>query len=131
MARKTQKRASSASRRTYQPQDLLLAGIGAVSLGRRQIADAYISGFDGVVELTDRTQEVVQAAASSVGQQVVVLQRRAASLRKQLAKQVEGFRKQAQASLAPVLARLGMKSAPQRRKAARPRTAAKRVRRAA
>ena len=131
MARKTQKRASSASRRTYQPQDLLLAGIGAVSLGRKQIADAYISGFDGVVELTDRTQEVAQAAASSVGQHVVVLQRHAASLRKQLAKQVEGFRKQAQASLAPVLARLGMKSAPQRRKAARPRTAAKRVRRAA
>lgn len=131
MARKTQKRATTANHRSYQPQDLLLAGIGAVSLGRKQIASAYVSGFDGVVELTDRTQEAVQAAASSLGQQVAVIQKRAVSLRKQLEKRVEGFRKQAQASLAPVFARLGVKAAPQRRKATRTRAAAKRVRRAA
>lgn len=131
MARKTQKRATTAGHRSYQPQDLLLAGIGAVSLGRKQIASAYVSGFDGVVELTDRTQEVVQAAASSLGQQVAVIQKRAVSLRKQLEKRVEGFRKQAQDGLAPVFARLGMKAAPKRRKATRTRTAAKRARRAA
>lgn len=131
MARKTQKRVTTAGRRTYQPQDLLLAGIGALSLGRKQIASAYVSGFDGVVELTDRTQEVVQAAASTLGQQVADFQKRAVSLRKQLEKQVDGFRKQAQTSLAPVFARLGVKIAPQRRKATRSRTVAKRSRRAA
>ena len=131
MARKTQKRATTGGRRTYQPQDLLLAGIGAFSLGRKQIASAYVSGFDGVVELTDRTQEVVQAAASTLGQQVADIQKRAVSLRKQVAKRVEGFRKQAQASLAPVFSRLGVKIGPQRRKATRSRTAAKRTRRAA
>lgn len=131
MARKTPKRSTSAVRRTYQPQDLLLASLGAFSLGRKQIANAYVSGFDGVVELTDRTQEVVQAAASTLGQQVADVQKRAISLRKQLEKQVEGIRKQAQASLAPVFARLGVKVSSPRRKAVRTRTVAKRTRRAA
>lgn len=131
MARKTQKRATTAGRRTYQPQDLLLAGIGAFSLGRKQIANAYVSGFDGVVELTDRTQEVVQAAASTLGQQVADIQKRAVSLRKQFGKQVDGFRKQAQTTLAPVFARLGVKIGPQRRKVTRTRAVAKRSRRAA
>ena len=131
MARKTQKRATTGGRRTYQPQDLLLAGIGAFSLGRKQIASAYVNGFDGVVELTDRTQEVVQAAASTLGQRVADIQKRAVSLRRQLAKRVEGFRKQAQSSLAPVFSRLGVKIGPQRRKATRSRAVPKRSRRAA
>ena len=131
MARKTQTRASTSRRRNYQPQDLLLAGIGAVSLGGKQIASAYVSGFDGVIDLTDRTQEVVQAAASSIGQQVAEIQKRAVSIGKRLEKRVDGFRKQAQTRLAPVFARLGVKLAPQRRKATRTRTAAKRVSRAA
>lgn len=131
MARKPQKRATTAGRRTYQPQDLLLAGIGAFSLGRKQIASAYVSGFDGVVELTDRTQEVVQAAASTLGQQVADIQKRAVSLRKQFGKRVEGLRQQAQTTLAPVFARLGVKLGPQRRKATRSRAVAKRSRRAA
>lgn len=125
MARKTQKRATTGSRRTYQPQDLLLAGIGAFSLGRKQIASAYVNGFDGVVELTDRTQEAVQAAATTLGQQVADIQKRAVSVRKQLERQVEAFRKQAQSSLAPVFARLGVKIAPQRRKATRSRAVPK------
>lgn len=38
MARKTSKRPVSTARRTrFQPHDLLLAGLGAVSLGRRQV----------------------------------------------------------------------------------------------
>lgn len=131
MARKTQKRATTGSRRTYQPQDLLLAGIGAFSLGRKQIASAYVNGFDGVVELTDRTQEAVQAAATTLGQQVADIQKRAVSVRKQLERQVEAFRKQAQSSLAPVFARLGVKIAPQRRKATRSRAVPKSRRRAA
>lgn len=135
MARKTQKRTTTAGSRTYQPQDFLLAGIGAFSLGRKQIASAYVSGFDGVVDgvvdLTDRTQEAVHSATSTLGQQVADIQKRAVSLRKQLEKQVEGIRKQAKTRLAPVLARFGVKLAPQRRKATRTTTAAKRTRRAA
>ena len=64
-------------------------------------------------------------------QQVADIQKRAVFLRKQIAKRVEGFRKQAQSSLAPVFSRLGVKIGPQRRKATRSRTAAKRTRRAA
>ena len=129
MARNTQKRTTTAGSRTFQPQDFLLAGIGAVSLGRKQIASAYVGGFDGVVDLTDRTQEAVQAATSTFVQQVADIQKRAVSLRKQLQKKVEGIRKQAKTSLTPVLARFGVKLAPQRRKATR--TATKRTRRAA
>lgn len=131
MARNTQKRTTTTASRTFQPQDFLLAGIGAFSLGRKQIASAYVSGFDGVVDLTDRTQEAVQAATSTLGQQVADIQKRAVSLRKQLEKKVEGIRKQAKTSLTPVLARFGVKLAPQRRKATRTTTATKRARRAA
>lgn len=142
MARKIQKRAAPARNRVYQPQDLLLAGIGAFSLGRKQIANAYANGFDNVVDLTDRTQEAVQAAASSIGEQAADYRRKVVSLRKQVDKrvvvmrkqvdqQVELLRKQAQATLAPVLAKLGVKMKPARRKATRAQPAAKRARKAA
>lgn len=131
MARKTQKRAATTRRRSYQPQDLLLAGIGAISLGRKQIANAYSQGFDGVVELTDRTQEVVQSAVSTLNDQVADIRKRAVSLRKQVEKQVAGLRKQARTSLVPVLARLGVKPVPTRRPSPRAAVAATRRRTAA
>lgn len=142
MARKIQKRAAPARNRVYQPQDLLLAGIGAFSLGRKQIASAYENGFDNVVDLTDRTQEAVQAAAASIGEQAADYRRKVVSLRKQVDKrvvvirkqvdqQVEVLRKQAKAKLAPVLAKLGVKMKPARRKATRAQPAAKRARKAA
>lgn len=142
MARKIQKRTAPARNRAYQPQDLLLAGIGAFSLGRKQIASAYANGFDNVVDLTDRTQEAVQAAAASISEQAADYRKKVVSLRKQVDKrvvvirkqvdqQVELFRKQAQAKLAPVLAKLGVKVAPARRKTSRAKPAAKRARKAA
>lgn len=102
MARKTSKRKAQAPRRKFQPQDLLLAGIGAVSLGKKQCQEAYANGFDGVAQLRDRTQEAVLAAVSSINQQV------------------QHLGQQAQARLAPVLARFGIakpvRRAPARRK---------------
>jgi len=101
MARKTSKRKAQAPRRKFQPQDLFLAGIGAVSLGKKQCLEAYANGFDGVAELRDRTQEAFLAAVDSINQQVQFLGQ------------------QAQARLAPVLARFGIAKpvrAPSRRK---------------
>lgn len=90
MARKTSKRKAQAPRRKFQPQDLLLAGIGAVSLGKKQFLEAYSTGFEGVAELRDRTQDALLAAVGSINQQV------------------QCFGQQAQARLAPVLARFGI-----------------------
>ena len=142
MARKIQNRKAPARNRAYQSQDLLLAGIGAVSLGRKQIISAYANGFDNVVDLADRTQEAVQAAASSISGQAADYAKKVVALRKQVDKRivvlrtqvdskVEGLRKQAKATLAPMLAQLGVKKAPVRRKATRAKPAAKRVRKAA
>ena len=64
MARKTIKRSASAARHSqFQPQDLLLAGIGAVSLGRKQVIEAYANGFEGVAELRNQAEHAVQSAA--------------------------------------------------------------------
>lgn len=106
MARKTNKRPAQARRRNFQPQDLLFAGIGAVSLGRKQFLEAYSTGFEGVAELRERTQEAIQAAVCSFNAQV------------------QEIGQQAQARLAPVLARFGV--AKPRRAPARRKTAARR-----
>lgn len=142
MARKTYKRTAPARNRAYQPQDVLLAGIGAVSLGRKQIVSAYANGFDNVVDLADRTQGVVKTAASSISGKAADYAKKVVSLRKQVDKRVvvlrkqvdtkvEGLRKQAKATLAPVLAKLGVKAKPARRKVTRAKPAAKRTRKAA
>lgn len=133
MARKTVKRtAPAASRGQFQPQDLLLAGIGAMSLGRKQVLSAYANGFEGATGLRDRAQDAVQAAARDLGDQADSLRKQAVSLRKQaqaksapLRRKVVALiseaRAQAESRLAPVLARLGVKAAKRpatRRKAA-------------
>lgn len=102
MARKTNIRKAQAPRRKFQPQDVLLAGLGAASLGRKQLLQAYATGFEGIADLRDRTQEAVLAAVDSINQQV------------------QEFGLQAQARIAPMLARLGVSRpvrAPARRKA--------------
>ena len=138
MARKIQKRVTHARNRAYQPQDLLLAGVGAISLGRKQIFSAYSNGFDNVVDLVDRTQDVVRAVSGSITEQAADYAKKVVSLRKHLEKRVvvlrkqldaraETLRKQVQAALDPVLAKL----APPRRKLARAKPPAKRSRKAA
>jgi hypothetical protein len=128
MARKTSSRTTPSARHNYQSRDFLLAGLGAVSLGRKQIIQAYANGFEGVIALRERTQEAVQAAASSLTDQVGELRKQAGSISKQAAQ----FREKAQAkiapAIAPVLARFGVNlpKAKTRRPAAKKRPAARR-----
>ncbi len=128
MARKTSSRTTPAARRTTQPRDFLLAGIGAVSLGRKQFIQTCANGFDGVIALRERTQEAVQAAASTLQDQAGGLRKQAGAIGKQAAK----FREQAQARItpviAPVLARFGvaLPKAKARRAPAKKRPAARR-----
>ena len=136
MARKTSKRPVTTARRTkFQPHDLLLAGIGAVSLGRKQAADFYENGFEGVAALGERAADAVYSAASSVGTKVIALRKQAKAKADPARKQVLAFAReakaQAQQRLAPVLTRLGVTKAPAKRTPARKKAKATRTRRAA
>jgi hypothetical protein len=140
MARKTTKRPASAARRTeFQPHDFLLAGLGAVSLGRKQVAQFYENGFegvaDGVAELRSRAEDAVQSAAKTVSDKVVALRKqakaKAAPVKKQVIQFANEAKAQAQTRLAPVLAKFGVKKAPAKRAPARKKAAAKRTRKAA
>lgn len=118
MARKSRPRPAPAARFNPQPRDLLLAGIGAVSLGRKQFARAYASGFPGVQAFGERAQQAVFTAAASIDDRLEALAREAARLRKR----AEALRDQAQFRFAPVLERFGVAAPakPVRRKPARP-----------
>ena len=78
MARKTRTRTVSPPRSKTQPRDLLLAGVGAVSLGRKQFLQAYADGFQGLAVLRDRAQDAVLAVATRLDGQVDELRRLAA-----------------------------------------------------
>jgi hypothetical protein len=128
MARKTTKRPAPAAKNSqFQPHDLLLAGIGAVSLGRKQVVDAYANGFEGVAELRTRAEHAVQTAAKTLNGKVVKLRKqaeaKAAPVRKQVIKLADEARTQAQIRLAPVLAKFGVKPAAKKRAPARKKTA--------
>jgi len=130
MARKTIKRSAPAARHSqFQPQDLLLAGIGAVSLGRKQVIEAYANGFEGVAELRNQAEHAVQSAAKSFNGKVIQLRKQAESKAAPLAKKViklaDEAKAQAKTRLAPVLAKLGVKKAPAKRAASKKRAVAK------
>ncbi len=112
-----------------QPHDLLLAGIGAVSLGRKQILQAYASGYEGVAELRHRAQETVHEAVKTVSDTVQSLQKQAKTqvtpLQKKVKKLATEARTEAEARLAPVLEKLGVKT-PAKRPAAKKPAAARR-----
>ena len=103
MARKSRPRPAPAARFNPQPRDLLLAGIGAVSLGRKRLMREYTTGFRGVQAIGERAQDAVFAAAATLDDQLAVLARKAARWRKQAVT----LRDQAQYRFAPVLERLG------------------------
>jgi hypothetical protein len=130
MARKTIKRPASAAKHSqFQPQDLLLAGIGAVSLGRKQVIEAYANGFEGVAELRSQAEHAVQSAAKTLNGKVIQLRKQAEAKATPLAKKViklaDEAKAQAKTRLAPVLARLGVKKAPAKRAATKKRAVAK------
>ena len=143
MARKTSKRpAPVAGTRSIQARDVFFAGIGAVSLGRKQVVDAYANGYEGLAELRDSAEAAVRQAGKTVTGKVESLRRQAsktvtgkvASLRRQAApakKKVEAFAREAGEQLreriAPALARFGVaKPAKKRRAPAAKRPAARR-----
>jgi hypothetical protein len=133
MARKTIKRkAPAAARAEFQPHDLLLAGIGAVSLGRKQVIDIYANGFDGIAELRDRAQDAVNNAAKTFNGKVTALRKqakaKAAPVQKQVLALANEVKAQAQSRLGPVLVKLGVSKAPTRRRAAAKKAAAPRSR---
>lgn len=89
MVRKSSKRQVSTSRqRSFQPRDLLLAGLGAVSLGRKEVS---------------KLRDEAEAKSAPV-------RRKALALVKQARSGIE-------ARIAPVLASLGVKKAPAKRSA--------------
>lgn len=150
MARTTKTRRAaprSTPRTELQPRELLLAGLGAISLGRKQAIKSYAEGFEGLYELRARAEAAVHEAVETVNGQVI-------DLRKSVKSQVAGLRKQAKAKVAPVqkkvvalatearaqaetrfaplLAKLGGKPAPKKRATKRvTKTASKRTRKAA
>lgn len=98
MARKTVSRKTTAIRRSeFQPRQLLLAGLGAVSLGRKQAIKSYSQATGEIGNLRVRSESVVKEAEAA-----------ARSLRKQVEGKVLQFRKTTEKQLAPVLARFGV-----------------------
>ena len=117
MVRKTSKRSATvALRPDFQPRELLLAGIGAVSLGRKQAIKRYSQATGEIGNLRERTESVVkegEIAARKLRKQV---ESEVAKFRKQALALVTEARSQAEQRIAPVLARLGVKAAPAKRR---------------
>lgn len=141
MARKTIRRAAPRAAKPLQPRDLVLAGIGAVSLGRKQVIQSYADGFDGVAQFRANTEKSVKAYVKSTKGKVAGLEKQAkaqaTALKNQVKAKVGPMQKklvalateakaQAETRLAPVLAKLGVKKKPVRRAASKKKVVAKR-----
>ncbi len=131
MARKTRKRpAPVAGSRHYQARDVLLAGLGAVSLGRKQVIAAYANGFEGILDLGVAAEISVKQAVKQAGKaasgKVTALRRQAAPVQKKVEGLVREARAQISQRLAPALSKLGVKKAPAKRAPARKAPAARR-----
>ena len=127
MTRPTTTRRRTTRKTAVSPRTVLLAGIGAASLGRKQA----IKSIDGLAELPETLRQRADDAAREAGKSVAKFRKQAKAKLAPVKKQVEGFAKQAQAEFetrfAPVLVKLG-KKAPAKRTA---RPAAKRARKRA
>jgi hypothetical protein len=118
MARKTKSRPASRQATKFQPQDLILAGIGAVSLGKKGAQRLYAKAGPAArlaVAYVRDAQEQGRLVADEATAKVIGFAAKAQT--------------DAQKKLAPVLAKLGIKkaapkararkkTAPRRRKAA-------------
>lgn len=136
MARKSTRRSVSSSRHSrFQPRDLLLAGLGAVSIGRKQAAYIYENGIDDVLEMGFRAQDAVQSAAKTVSGKVASLRKQAKAKAAPVQRKVLALAKEAKAQarhrLEPVLVQLGLKTAPKKHTPARKKAPAVRTRKAA
>ena len=112
MASKSKSRPAPRRSTPFQPQDLILAGIGAVSLGRKEARRLYAKAGPAArlaVAYARDAQEQAAIVASDAQAKVLSFAAKAQS--------------DAQKKLAPVLAKLGIKAkaAPRARKKAAPR----------
>lgn len=110
------------------PRNVVLAGLGAVSLGRRQAVAAIDALAAGAGEWQARSIDVVVGAGQQVAAFANQAQAQLAPLRRRAEAQLEPLRRQAEAIArdaereftavaAPVLAKLGLVDAPVRRAA--------------
>jgi hypothetical protein len=106
---------------------VLLAGLGAVSLGRKQARES-IEGFSANADtFQQRGSDLAHAAGRKVASLAGKAQARLAPLKKQAASFAHKAEAQFLVSVAPMLEKLGVIDAPARRRApARPRKAATR-----
>ena len=105
MARKTATRTVPAAARTApEPRTVLLAGVGAISLGRKQFLRAYADGFRGLAAARDHAQDVFVSAAAQLDAQVDDLRRQAERWRKK----AKAYRGQVEHRFGPLLAKLGV-----------------------
>lgn len=109
------------------PRTVMLAGIGAASLGRKQA----IRSLDGLAELPEAIRVRAEEAAREAGNSVAKFRKQAKAKLAPVQKQAAVFAQQAQAEFetrfAPVLVKLGAKTPAKRA----PRPAAKRTRKRA
>jgi len=134
MTRSTPIRRRTPRKTEVSPRTVLLAGIGAASLGRKQA----IKSMDDLAELPETLRQRAEVAARDAGSRVARFRKQAKAKLAPVRKQVAGFAQQAQAEFetrfAPVLVKLGAKAPAKRtaRKATRTaRPAAKRARKRA
>jgi hypothetical protein len=120
MVRKSSKRpAVAAHRPEFQPRELLLAGIGAVSLGRKQIIQSYAQAARDIDALPAKAEAVVKDAESAARKLRKQVEAEVSRFRKQTASLVTEVRSQAEKRFAPVLVSLGVKPAPAKRRVAK------------
>ncbi len=112
--RRTRKTTRTPARATaVTPRAVLLAGLGAVSLGRKQARKSIASLATGADDLRHRADDLAREAGSRVAR----LRKQARTTLAPVKKQVEQLAKQAQAGVDKTLVKLGVKPAPTRRRA--------------
>jgi hypothetical protein len=126
-------------------RDLVLAGIGAVSLGRKQAIASYQNFGQNAAELGERVSDSIKSFETGAKNLRKKTENKVVKLRKQAEAQIIPFQNkvlavvteakaQAEARLAPVLGRFGIKAAAKKRatkRAPAKKAVAKRTRKAA
>ena len=125
MVRKTSKHPVTARRPEFQSRDLLLAGIGAVSLGRKQVIQTYLQAAREIDHLPAKAEAMVKEAEFAARKLRKQVEGEVSKFHKQALVLVTEARNQAEKRLNPVLARLGVKSVSAKRRSARKPTARK------
>lgn len=92
-------------------REVLLAGLGAVSLGRKQVIQSYTDAVSKAYRLRDRANAAVNAASAKAAKLRKQAQSRLAPASKTVLTLVSELRSQARAQLTPVLGKLGLATA--------------------